>query len=114
MRRLAWLGIGFALACGRSGFEFPEAGTASLGGDGSDGGGGGHDGSDAPSDDAQDDGFVFVPEPDLPAMAPSCGNGVIDPGELCYLPSIEYASRIDPCARAAPSTMRRSRGIAAG
>ena len=27
MRRLAWLGIGFALACGRSGFEFPEAGT---------------------------------------------------------------------------------------
>ncbi len=43
---------------------------------------------------------AFVPVPDLPMDTPpdpSCGNGVIDAGELCYVPRVGYPARIDPC-----------------
>jgi hypothetical protein len=41
-----------------------------------------------------------LPQPDVPTDTPpdpTCGNGKIDPGELCYLPRVGYPSHIHPC-----------------
>lgn len=86
-----------ALSCGRT----PFGDGATVGEGGLDASGG--DTEDAVVPDGEDPdapGSVFVGPPDLPSMAESCGNGRIDPGELCYLPQVEFPSRIDPCALA--------------
>ncbi|MCH9687788.1 MAG: VCBS repeat-containing protein [Deltaproteobacteria bacterium] len=33
-----------------------------------------------------------------PPLPESCGNGIIEPGELCFMPQITFWSRIDPCS----------------
>lgn len=53
-----------------------------------------------------DDGVGFddgtEPEPPPPNVDPpleeTCGNGIVEPGEICFLPQVTYYSRIDPCA----------------
>ena len=76
-------------ACGRTGFGPVDDGFA---------------------DGAADDGEVPVrpdqPRPDEPDEPPppppvdmeGCGNGRVEPGELCYLEMEIYPSRIDPCS----------------
>src|SRR5262245_37573555 len=109
MRGVGWITVGLVVgACGRSPFLIDEGPSSNDDGD---------DRGDAPVDDDErgdgredddeagdeiDDG-VFVMPPDVPSDTPpdpSCGNGKIDPGELCYLPRVGYPSRIDPCALA--------------
>lgn len=83
------------LACGRTGIDLPGGGVADEG----------LDAGDAPApddgDEWGDDGVAFVDpeEPPPPMPRPeSCGNGRVEPGELCHQPQLEFWSRIDPCA----------------
>lgn len=96
----AMAGLLLLPACGRTGIDLPLSEAVD-------------DGADA-NDDADEigmgmeDGVAFVdpddpgqPDPPIPPNRPpdaSCGNGQVDPGELCYLPQVEFWSRIDPCA----------------
>jgi len=109
MRRIAWFAMGVVVsACGRSPLLIADDGIADEAGEGDERGGAERGNDGRPDDDDEDDdddvvdeGGAFVPPPDLPQDTvpdPSCGNGVIDPGELCYLPRIGFPSRIDPCA----------------
>lgn len=83
------LGLWLLAGCGRTGLPFLEDEVA-----------------DGSLDGAEDDGVGFddgtEPEDDRPPVDPppeaTCGNGIIDPGEICFLPQITYWSRIDPCA----------------
>jgi len=100
MRKLVGCCVALAFsACGRTPF-----GDGATVGDGSADASigpredGGHDGNGDDEPDDDDPGSVFALDPDLPPIAETCGNGVIDTGELCFLPQIEFASRIDPCA----------------
>ena len=82
------------LACGRTGIDLPGDTVA----DGTlDAGDADDDAGDGPG---MDDGVAFVdPEPVPPEPRPeSCGNGMHEPGELCFRSQIEFYSRIDPCA----------------
>lgn len=84
------------LACGRTGIDLPEDG---VGDDGLEAG----EVPDRPGMEGgwEDDGVAFVDpeEPPPPEPRPrSCGNGRVDPGELCHQPQLEFWSRIDPCA----------------
>ncbi|MEX1367311.1 MAG: VCBS repeat-containing protein [Nannocystaceae bacterium] len=45
-----------------------------------------------------DDGDEDEPPNVDPPPEATCGNGVIDPGEICFLPQVTFYSRIDPCA----------------
>jgi hypothetical protein len=111
MRGVGWIGVVLALGgCGRSGFLVDE-GPLDGGGEGDERGDdrpANDDDRPNPEDDDEagdeiDDEGAFVPPPDIPMDTPpdpSCGNGQIDPGELCYLPRVGYPSRIDPCALA--------------
>jgi hypothetical protein len=81
------------LACGRTGIDLPgddpvADGALEAGDELGDGPG-------------MEDGAVFVDPEEPPPEEPrpeSCGNGMLEPGELCYLPQVEHWSRIDPCA----------------
>lgn len=84
--------IGLLLACGRTGLDLPDDGLADDGFDGGDERGDGPGFDDGLPDDPDD---PRVPDPPLPE---SCGDGVAEPGELCFRPQIELWSRIDPCA----------------
>lgn len=107
MRRICWIASGVvAAACGRSPLIVTGGDTGEDGANGDERGAppDGNDGRPLDDDDGADDGsFVDEPGPDVPSDTPpdpSCGNGKIDPGELCYLPHVGYPSRIDPCALA--------------
>ncbi|MCA9706935.1 MAG: VCBS repeat-containing protein [Myxococcales bacterium] len=78
------------VGCGRTGMDFPEDELADGGFDGGDerGDGPGFDDGEPPDDRP-------LPDPPLPE---SCSNGVPEAGELCFLPQVEFWSRIDPCA----------------
>ncbi|MEM9458906.1 MAG: VCBS repeat-containing protein [Myxococcota bacterium] len=89
-------GLVLLFGCGRTGMDFPEAGIA---------GGGGFDGGDERGEGPGNDDGEFPPEPDEPdeplpdpPLPESCGNGIAEPGELCFMPEITFWSRIDPCA----------------
>ena len=73
-----------SLGCGRSSiFGEPwQAGGAD--------GGWGEDEDASASEPGRDDA-------DAPPFD-GCGDGVIVPGELCFLPQVTFASRIDPCS----------------
>ena len=89
-------GLVLLVGCGRTGLgPFPDDEVAD----------GGLEVGEFPDDDddSNDDGRSFVdddepPMDPAPPLDPTCGNGVIDPGELCLLPQEIYWSRIDPCA----------------
>jgi hypothetical protein len=109
MRGAGWIAVGLGLvtsACGRSPLLVDDGQSADDRADGADDPDVFDDGNDDRDDDDDDDDGddgSFVPPPDVPGDTepdPSCGNGVIDPGELCYLPRIGFPSRIDPCALA--------------
>lgn len=83
------------LGCGRTGIDLPGDGPVADGALDADAG---DEFDDGPG---MDDGAAFVDpeEPPPPAPRPeSCGNGTIEPGELCHQPQLEFWSRIDPCA----------------
>lgn len=84
------------LGCGRTGIDIP--GVPAADGSLDDAG----DDEDVDDDGpGMDDGVVFVDPEEPPPEEPrpeSCGNGMHEPGELCYLPEVEFYSRIDPCA----------------
>ena len=91
---VAFSAVGVLLGCGRTGIDIPgddpvADGALEVGDEFGDGPG-------------MEDGAVFVdpeePEPPPEPRPESCGNGTIEPGELCHLPQVEYWSRIDPCA----------------
>jgi len=81
--------LSLRVGCGRTGLgPFTDDGV----------GDGAVDGGDEP-----DDGVSFIdpdePEPDPdPPLDATCGNGIAEPGELCFLPQVTFWSRIDPCA----------------
>lgn len=97
--RIVWL-LGL-VACGRTPFGDHAGQDGASAAEAS-----GTESPNTPDDDDDDDdgdgdpGLVFLAPPDLPIEDATCGNGVIDPGELCYLPHAQYESRIDPCALA--------------
>ncbi|MCX4247446.1 FG-GAP repeat domain-containing protein [Paraliomyxa miuraensis] len=86
------MAIGLLLACGRTGFDFPED---ELADDGLDGGGDERGNGPGHDDGIPDEDEPRLPDPPLPE---SCGDGVAEPGELCFRPQVEFWSRIDPCA----------------
>lgn len=111
MRGVGWIALGLGVAmvsCGRSPLLVGDGASADDRADGEDGPDVNDEGHDDRNDEEdEDEGDVddgaFVPLVDVPEDTPpdpSCGNGVIDPGELCYLPRIGFPSRIDPCALA--------------
>jgi hypothetical protein len=60
---------------------------------------------DPKADATEDDGSELPPVEDEPVPEPvdepppeSCGNGSVEPGELCFDEHIAFASRIDPCS----------------
>lgn len=80
--------------CGRTGMDFTDDEVADGDFDGGD------DRADGPG---FDDGEDPLPEPDDrpptdPPLPETCGNGIAEPGELCFMPEITFWSRIDPCA----------------
>ncbi len=87
-------GLGLLVSCGRTGLGLPDNDFAD----------GGFDAGD--DDDGFDDGTFVEPDPDPeippeevdPPLDESCGNGIAEPGELCFMPEITFWSRIDPCA----------------
>jgi hypothetical protein len=89
-------GLLLLAACGRTGIDLPADEVADDGADA----------ADELDGMGMEDGMVFVDpdDPDQPPIPPdrppdaSCGNGQVDPGELCFLPQVEFWSRIDPCA----------------
>lgn len=64
----------------------------------------GHEGSDAGHEENEDDVGASITGPDDDGddddepVADGCGDGVIVPGELCFLPQVTFVSRIDPCS----------------
>ncbi len=82
-------------ACGRTGIDLPGDDPVADGA---------FDAGDELGDGpGMEDGAVFVdpepePEPEPEPRPESCGNGMHEPGELCYRPQVEFWSRIDPCA----------------
>ncbi|MEM7160471.1 MAG: VCBS repeat-containing protein [Myxococcota bacterium] len=78
------------LGCGRTGLgPFTDEEVAD----------GGLDAGELPEEPDDSVGFVDdEPIDPAPPQDPTCGNGIIDPGELCLLPQIVFWSRIDPCA----------------
>jgi hypothetical protein len=103
MRPIAWGSLLLLVACGRTSLGVEETNAHTFGADSIDPFGDSRGESDRPSDDEDsvDDTFddsVFVMPPDFPGEDQTCGNGKIDPGELCYLPAASYPSNIDPCA----------------
>lgn len=89
---LCLLGV-LLLGCGRTGFDLPLDEVADDGADGEHEIGPGMDGGAAFIDPEDPD----QPPPDAP-LPESCGDGIVQPGELCLRPQIEFWSRIDPCA----------------
>lgn len=89
-RLVAWLVAGSSLAaCGRTGMD-PLREAESLDGSGSSGD------EDPPGDppvDPPDD-----PPDDPPPKERGCGDGIIEPGQLCFSEQLRFPSRIDPCA----------------
>lgn len=87
------MAIGLLLpSCGRTGIDLGDTPFADDGNEGD-------DGLDGPGhDDGADDGEPDEPRIPDPPLPESCGDGVADPGELCFRPQIEFWSRIDPCA----------------
>jgi FG-GAP-like repeat len=88
------VGLLLLSACGRTGIDLPTDEVADDGGGGADEIGMG-----------MEDGVAFVdpddpdaPPPPNPPPAATCGNGTVDPGELCHQSQVEFWSRIDPCA----------------
>lgn len=88
-----WLVGLLLLGCGRTGIDLPLDEIADDGAEGNDG-----------LDPSMDDGVSFL-DPDEPNPRPpdlplpeSCGDGIIQPGELCFRPQVEFWSRLDPCA----------------
>ena len=69
------------VGCGRTGFDIEDARESAGQGQGE---------QDEPEPDD-------LEEPDPPPPT-TCGNGVVDPGELCFDEQLTFASRIDPCA----------------
>jgi hypothetical protein len=89
------LGVSLLAGCGRTGIDLPGDRPAA---DGALDGDAGDEHGDGPG---MEDGAVFLEpeEPMPPEPRPvSCGNGTVEPGELCHQPQIEFWSRIDPCA----------------
>lgn len=85
------------VSCGRTGIDVTDQQFADDGLDGGepDDDGPGHGDDDGDPDDP--DGPYEPPLPD-PPLPESCGDGIAEPGELCFMPQIEFWSRIDPCA----------------
>ncbi len=82
-------GLGLVVGCGRTSMDF-----------GGDDIGSGLDAGDEILDGPGfDDGFDPEYEPEVdPPLPESCGDGIAEPGELCFMPQITFWSRIDPCA----------------